>query len=345
MNRAKKTELTYVDLFSGAGGFSLGFEKLGFKNVFSIDNNKEFCRTYSHNFPKHNLIIDKIENLTDNIIDKLCKKKVTAVIGGPPCQGFSIAGKIGRKFIKDERNYLFREFVRVSKKIKPKFIVMENVARLYTHNKGKTRLEIIREFEKIGYYMECKVLNASDFGIPQHRRRVFFIGKKMPRNYEYFLKPNVFLKFPDKDTSNLKTIKDAISDLPSLKSGSYNLKFKNHIAMNHTEKMLEKMSFLKDGGNRNQMPENLMPNSGDVRKYIKYKSNEPSICITGDMRKVFHYKDNRALTVRELARIQTFPDWFEFKSTSISQQQQIGNAVPPLLAERIAQCILDMFNE
>ena len=110
----------------------------------------------------------------------------------------------------------------------------------------------------------------------------------------------------------------------------------------HTKEMLKKMSFLSDGGDRSQMPRNIMPTSGDVRKYVKYNSSEPSICVTGDMRKVFHYLDNRALTIRELARLQTFPDWFEFKSTSISQQQQLGNAVPPLLAEKIAKSIIDM---
>ena len=116
----------------------------------------------------------------------------------------------------------------------------------------------------------------------------------------------------------------------------------NHEAMNHSHQMLEKMSYVKDGGDRFSIPKKIRPLTGDVRKYIRYNSNEPSICITGDMRKVFHYSQNRALTVRELARIQTFPDKFIFKGPKISQQQQIGNAVPPLLAEYVASAIIEM---
>ena len=115
--------------------------------------------------------------------------------------------------------------------------------------------------------------------------------------------------------------------------------------MKHSEQMLHKMSFISDGGDRNEIPEKIRPQSGDVRKYIRYKSNEPSVCITGDMRKIFHYEQNRALTVRELASIQSFPDNFVFKGSAISQQQQVGNSVPPLLAKAIAKNILKMMKD
>ena len=115
--------------------------------------------------------------------------------------------------------------------------------------------------------------------------------------------------------------------------------------MKHTKQMLNKMKFIGDGGNRLQIPKNLRPKSGDIRKYIKYDSSEPSICITGDMRKVFHYEQNRALTVRELARIQSFPDSFIFEGSKISQQQQVGNAVPPLMARAIANEIKKMLEK
>ena len=115
--------------------------------------------------------------------------------------------------------------------------------------------------------------------------------------------------------------------------------------MNHTAQMLKKMGFIKDGGDRSNIPQNLRPKSGDVRKYIKYHSDKPSITVTGDMRKVFHYEQNRALSVRELARLQSFPDDFEFKSSSISQQQQVGNAVPPLMAQAIAKTIRQMIKK
>mgnify|MGYP001307270909 CR=1 FL=1 len=132
--------LKYIDLFSGAGGFSLGFDNKGFQNVFSVDIEPSFCETYNHNFPSHNLIHKDICDVKDAELKYLKEyDEIDVVIGGPPCQGFSIAGNIGRKFIDDPRNKLFKEFVRVVKVVEPTYFVMENVARLYNHNKGNTR--------------------------------------------------------------------------------------------------------------------------------------------------------------------------------------------------------------
>jgi DNA (cytosine-5)-methyltransferase 1 len=324
----------YIDLFCGAGGFSLGFDNKGFNNVFSLDSEKSFCETYRFNFPKHNLIEKKIEHLSKNEIENLVgKKKIDVIIGGPPCQGFSIAGNIGRKFIDDPRNYLFNEFVRVVKITQPNFFVMENVQRLFNHNKSSTKNEIINNFNQIGYHVECKVVNSEEFLVPQVRRRVVFIGSNITKN----------IFFPFNENKKIINIKKAIDDLPSLKSGEIS-KVNNHSAMSHSKQMLKKMKYVEDGGGRETIPYKLRPRSGDIRKYIRYDSNKPSICITGDMRKVFHYSQNRALTVRELARIQTFPDNFIFKGSKISQQQQIGNAVPPMLAKFIAQSIETMIN-
>ena len=330
-----KQKPTYIDLFCGAGGFSLGFDEMGFENLFSIDIEPNFCNTYQANFPKHNLIQNDIANLTENTIKELIQlKEVDVIIGGPPCQGFSIAGKIGRKFIDDPRNQLFKEFARIVAIVKPKCFVMENVARLYSHNQGKTKDEIIELFENLGYNVACKTLNSVDFGVAQKRNRVFFIGNRISKQ----------IYFPEKTAIKAKTIKDVIEHLPILQSGEIST-IPNHIAMKHSEQMLHKMSFIKDGGNRDEIPENLRPNSGDVRKYIRYKSDEPSVCVTGDMRKIFHYQQNRALTVRELASIQSFPDNFIFKGSTISQQQQVGNSVPPQLAKVIAKNILKMIKE
>ena len=214
---------------------------------------------------------------------------------------------------------------------KPRFIVMENVERLYNHNKGKTRSEIIQSLESLGYVVECKVLNAVDFRVPQKRRRVFFIGSNT----------GCKILFPYPKTNKDKTVYESLSDLPKLSSGQSS-EVPNHEAMNHTDQMLKKMSYIKDGGDRLNIPERIRPKSGDVRKYIRYSSQEASVCVTGDMRKVFHYSQNRALTVRELARLQSFPDNFIFKGSKISQQQQVGNAVPPLLAEAVAETIIEM---
>lgn len=210
---------------------------------------------------------------------------------------------------------------------------MENVATLARHNKGKTLQDIKKCFENIGYNLKCSILNASDYGIAQERRRIFIVGTMCENNF----------KFPDKITTK-KTIKEIIDNLPPLCSGEKS-EIPNHIAMCHSSQMLEKMFYVKDGCGRECIPNKFRPKSGNIRKYIRYNSNEPSIAITGDMRKVFHYSQNRALTARELARIQSFPDSFIFYGNSIDIQQQIGNAVPPLLATQIAKQVELFLNE
>lgn len=310
----------------------MGFNSAGFENIFAIDIEDEFLETYRENFKTHCVLREDITKVSNGTIKKLTNNhNIDVIIGGPPCQGFSIAGNIGRKFIDDPRNRLFKEFVRVVSVVKPKYFVMENVARLYTHNKTKTRQEIIDDFNKIGYYVECKVLNSADYGVAQVRKRVIFIGSRVTNE----------ILFPSPIVNKFKSVKEAIDDLPILES-SQTSTIPNHKAMNHTEQMLTKMSFIPDGGDRTAIPLSLRPTSGDVRKYIKYSSSKPSVTVTGDMRKIFHYSQNRALTVRELARLQSFPDSFIFKGKSISQQQQVGNAVPPLMAEEIAKSILEM---
>lgn len=325
--------LTYIDLFSGAGGFSLGFDRAGFHQLLSIELEEAYCKTYQINFPHHTVLQQDLTALTEtDLLQKIGNQIVDVVIGGPPCQGFSMAGKIGRTFADDPRNHLFKEFVRVVKTVQPRFFVMENVARLYTHRSGKTRAEIIEHFQNLDYKVECQVLNAVDFGVPQMRSRVVFIGRKTQGE----------IIFPQKNQAACKTVGEAIGHFPPLQSGEHFPDVANHEAMTHTPQMLEKMAFVQNGGNRNDIPETLRPKSGDVRKYIRYHRDKPSVCVTGDMRKVFHYEQNRALTVRELAALQSFPDDFVFFGKKIAQQQQVGNAVPPLLAEAIAQAVLQM---
>ena len=317
--------MNYVELFSGAGGLSLGFEEVGFKNVFSVEYNQQIAKTYQRNFPQNKLIIADIRILNDEEILKLSEgKKIDVIIGGPPCQGFSLAGNIGRTFVEDERNYLFKEFVRVVSLLKPSVFVMENVARMARHNKGKTIEEVKKSFEDIGYEVQYQVLQAADYGVPQKRQRIFVVGTL---GQDFF--------YPEKTLSDYMTVKEAIDDLPPLQSGEKS-EVPNHFAMKHSQQMLEKMSYVKDGGDRNSIPIEIRPKSGDIRKYIRYNSNLPSVTVTGDMRKVFHYNQNRALTPRELARLQSFPDEFVFEGNSINIQQQIGNAVPPKLSYAIA---------
>lgn len=319
----------YIDLFCGAGGLSLGFDQAGFENVFAVEFNPEFAKTYKRNFPEHKLIVDDVRNIDNDRIKELVgQDDVDVIIGGPPCQGFSIAGNIGRTFIDDERNRLFKEFVRFVTCVQPKMFVMENVATMATHLKGKTIKTIVEAFETAGggYKVKYEVLNSANYGVAQERRRIVIVGLRSDIDSEF--------SYPEK-SEKVYTIKDAIDDLPKLMSGEAS-DIPNHVAMNHSAQMLEKMGYVKDGGDRMDIPEELRPKSGDIRKYIRYDSTKPSFCVTGDMRKIFHYEQNRALTARELARIQSFPDDFIFEGTSIQIQQQIGNAVPPKLAYQIA---------
>lgn len=316
--------LNYIDLFSGAGGMSLGFDQAGFKNILSIEYDQNIAETYKFNFPKHNLLVKDINKVSNKEIPLLINSaNVDVIVGGPPCQGFSLAGKYGRTFIEDPRNLLFKEYLRFVTILQPNLFIIENVARMVSHNKGETIKEIINTIKDMGYFADYKILQAANYNIPQKRQRVIIVGSK-EKGYN----------FPSQSNKKI-TIKEAIDDLPSLNNGEAS-NIPNHIAMNHRADMLEKMRYISDGGNRYEIPESIRPKSGDSRKYIRYNSAEPSIPITGDMRKVFHYSQNRALTARELARIQTFPDSFIFKGTSINIQQQIGNAVPPKLAYLLA---------
>lgn len=314
-----------VDLFCGAGGLSYGFELAGFKTIFAVDNNKTYATTYKSNFPKTNVFIGNIEDITNEYIRNLRDTyNIDIIVGGPPCQGFSLAGSIGRQFLDDPRNKLFLEYFRFVDIIRPRIFVLENVASMITHNKGKTIHEIVEKFESIGYHIQYSVLNAVDYGVPQERRRVFIVGTLN----------DIWFEYPKKSTKHI-SIKEAIDDLPILESGQIS-DLPLHCAMTHTKQMLTKMSFVKDGGSRKDIPLELRPKSGDIRKYIRYDSQKPSYCVTGDMRKIFHYSQNRALTCRELARLQTFPDSYVFIGNSIEIQQQIGNAVPCNLAYAVA---------
>lgn len=323
----------YIDLFAGVGGLSLGFDRAGFKNVFSVEYDKVFAENYSLNLKDHNMICKDIKEIAEKeILNLVGDKIVDIVIGGPPCQGFSLAGNIGRTFLDDPRNYLFKEFVRFVKIIQPTMFLLENVSAMEKHNKGKT-LEIIKEeFKKLGYEIKHKVLNSKFYNVPQERRRIVLIGMKTKNTFDFPI-----------ENKNVISINQAIEDLPALKSGESS-NIPNHTAMNHSSQMLEKMKYIKDGGNRMDIPAELRPKSGDARKYIRYNSKKPSICITGDMRKVFHYNQNRALTNRELARIQTFPDGFTFVGNNGKIQQGIGNAVPPNLAYALAIKIKEVLN-
>lgn len=324
-----------VDLFCGAGGLSKGFEMAGFEILYASDINRSAMETYTYNNRKTMCELKNVEEIDGReLVERFSKidRRIDLVIGGPPCQGFSLAGSIGRKGIDDARNHLFMEYARILNEIRPKFFVLENVASLARQRRGVTLNNVLETLNESGYSVDYKILDSAYYGTPQHRRRVFIIGNRL----------GIKNPFPKEvlEKTDFKTVKDAIGDLPPLSSGENYPLIPNHEAMLHSEEMLLKMSFVKDGGGREQIPSDLRPKSGDIRKYVRLASFSPSFCVTGDMRKVFHYEQNRALTVRELARLQTFPDDYVFMGSRMSQQQQVGDAVPPLLAKEVALSIL-----
>ncbi len=365
-----------IDLFAGCGGMSTGFEMSNFKTVFALEKDLWASETYKANHKKTVVTNIDISNFSDFSIFK--DKEIDGVVGGPPCQGFSLSGK---RDPNDPRNSLFVEFVRFVRNIQPKFFVMENVPGLLsmkTQNKENVVDIIVSEFNKINYNVTYFKLNAAEFGVPQNRIRVFFIGLRKEIEFnEDLLKPKGFL-FGDKQLS----IKDAISDLPYIESGegqeeySYSKEanneyqkwirkssdnIKNHISMKHTERIIERFKTIEQGSSLKDVSREHMQRkrgNADVISGKTFSQNnmrpfwdKPSPTVAASFQGNFiHPLLNRNYTAREAARLQSFPDWYVFMGkrttmsweTNLSQYQQIGNAVPPLLAKAIAQHI-DMY--
>ncbi|WP_409026154.1 DNA cytosine methyltransferase [Gallibacterium anatis] len=345
-----------IDLFSGCGGLSFGFEQAGFECLIGVDIEQSALNTFAHNH-KHakalNLDLSEAESI-NKIIEEIGNKKIEIIVAGPPCQGFSLTGKRNES---DKRNKLFYSVFNLAKRIKPKYIVIENVPGIKTLYGGRARDAIISEFKKLGYSDSEKLLYAPDYGVPQIRKRMFFVGVL---NNEKF-------KFPEPTYSedNYVTCEQAIGDLPSLE---YTLgsniseyerepfseyqklmrknsnKLLNHVGTKHTELVISVIQQVPEGGNHKDLPVGV----GDSRKFneawTRYHSKKPSRTIDTGHRNHFHYKWNRIPTARENARLQSFPDDFEFLGNKTQQYRQIGNAVPPLLGFIIGKALLEQYD-
>ncbi|RHR92377.1 DNA cytosine methyltransferase [Faecalibacillus intestinalis] len=347
-----------IDLFAGVGGLSLGFEKKGFDVVLANEYDASIATSYIANHKNTKMIVGDITSLDlEDTFGKLAGT-IDVVIGGPPCQGFSQKGQ--RKTIHDERNFLFKYYVSVVELVKPKYFVMENVPNLLTAEGGYFRHEIEELFNKLGYSLEYGVLNASDYGIPQNRRRAVIIGKL----------DGDAPKLPVPKRNNV-TIWDAISDLAYLESGegSEEQEYKypaesdyekmlrkdssklfNHIATKHSPLALERLALIPPNAGREVLPEEHLTKSIYSGTWTRMKKDEISVTITTrfdtpSSGKFTHPFLNRAITVREAARIQSFPDNFHFVGNKGSQMKQVGNAVPPLLAAAIAEVIMNDIKE
>lgn len=334
-----------IDLFCGCGGLSYGFEKAGFEIALALDIWEDAIQTYNHNHNNSNAKVMNIENLDDKLLSKF-NGQIVGVIGGPPCQGFSTVGK---RNIDDIRNKLYLEYCRVVEVVNPEFFVIENVKGLLTLGKGVFKNDIINRFSNLGYNVSWKLLNASKFGVPQNRERVFFIGIK-----------NHKIEFPESNEKMVTTY-EALSDIPyegdayaCNKKNEYQILMRknhksnlilNHVITKHTSQTKNIISKVPNGGNIMSLPKQYW----GVRKYNKafqrMNSNLPSNTIDTGHRNYFHYIYNRIPTVRESARLQSFPDDFEFIGTKTSQYKQVGNAVPPLLSYKIAKKIRNILEE
>lgn len=338
-----KKEYNVLDLFCGCGGLSLGFEQAGYKVLLGIDNWKDALVTFKHNHHGSEILCADLMNLNPiEVKDKIGKQDVDVIIGGPPCQGFSVAGK---RIVDDDRNKLYKSFVRMVNYFKPKAFVLENVPNILTIGDGIIKRAIIADFEALGYKVVNKVLLASDYGVPQNRRRAIFVGLLNGEDFVY----------PQPTVIQRVTTEQALSDLPegSILDGSqypsspqsdYQKLIRrgskgvyNHNITIHTEQTQHIIAMVPDGGNYKNLPEELQRTRKVHIAWTRLNSKTPSITIDTGHRHHFHYKYNRIPTVRESARIQSFSDTVIFLGSKTSQYKQVGNAVPPLMAKAIAE--------
>lgn len=307
--------LTHVDLFSGAGGMCQGFRQAGFSKVLSVEVDGDASDTIRRNFADSAHFHGRIEDVSDDYIEKAVgDRHVNVVSGGPPCQGFSVAG-LRRE--SDPRNQLFRQYIRVVKKIQPDFVVMENVPGILTMQNGAVAREIVAQLADAGYpQASIRILESADFGVPQLRARTIFIANRHGASNPY---PK-----PTHAKSAYVSIELAIGDLLS---APFDPSW-NHEGTKHSDAMRERLSQVPAGGS-------LYDTFRDAWK--RQHRGVPSMTIKENHGGVhIHYELNRVLTAREMARLQTFPDSFVFSGTVKRAYWQIGNAVPCLLAERVA---------
>lgn len=331
-----------IDLFCGGGGLSEGFRQAGFDVIMGIDFNENAIKTHHYNFPNSISLHSDITQLeptqlfSDYQIDK---NEIKGVIGGFPCQGFSIAGK---RWVEDPRNKLFLECVRFVENIQPSFFVFENVPGLVSMDNGKIKDEIEETFSSIGYNVQSKVLIATDYGVAQIRKRVFFIGFKegVPT-------------FPLPTVDKALTVGESILDLPvlGLKEGKEEWELENGVYLyNHTsvglnDINLQRIQSIPEGGNSSDIPKYLQRTKPYQSAYRRLHREKPSYTIHTHFRDEYliHPTQDRVITVREAARLQSFPDSFRFigSKSRTGQHGAVGNAVPPLMAKAIGEHILN----
>lgn len=330
------------DLFSGAGGGSLGLERLGINVVFGADIDDKAVETYERNINSKAIKADLTDTSMDEILQEADEEDIDMLIGCPPCQNFSSLRDTTPWNEDEPKDLLLRKYLERIEEQKPKYVIFENVRGILNTDDGvhiDTFIEIMEE--DLNYTIVHEIVNTKDFGVPQDRERVIAFGV---HNYEGEL------KFPESTHEDVRDVEDAIGDLPSLKAGEKSLEYEWHEATNHHESTLERIRAIpENGGDRTDLKPELelechknMESTGAENVYGRMSWGKPAPTITTrctnpSSGRFIHPEDHRGITVREAARLQTFPDDFEFPDTKKDATRLIGNAVPPKLIEEIVR--------
>lgn len=351
-----------MDLFAGVGGLSYGFSRLPeFRVVAANEIDPDIARAYSLNHPDVKVINRNIGEMTEECLrEVLGDTRIDVVVGGPPCQSYSTLGK--RQL--DDRANLFLQYKRVLGILQPKAFVFENVTGILSMNKRTLFQEVQREFSDLGYQLKYQVLNAVDYGVPQQRERVILVGFRGENKFEYPAPTHGEGRKP------YVTLRDALGDLPPLQSGQASERYEKaadneflkwvranagkklteHAAPKNGKHLIRIMQALQDGQSKDDLPEALRPKSGYGNTYAKLWWDRPSTTITRNFAcpsssRCIHPRDSRAMSIREGARLQSFPDDYLFYGPDGKKRLEIGNAVPPLLSAAIAEKMLEALQE
>lgn len=357
----EKMKFKILDLFCGAGGLSYGMHKNPhFETVVALDVNENLAITLKKNMPKVNVVVGDIKDnsIKEKIIDLSLKSGVNMIVGGPPCQGYSMKGK--KLGLEDPRNFLFIEYLNLVERLQPDVFVIENVKTLLSTSKGWFKEQILSAIEKLGYFVDVGVLKATDFGVPQSRERTIFICSKKKK-----------IELPSPTVEKPVTVRDAISDLAYLNSGegefeleyttkatseyqklmrANSSKLYNHKASNHAEIAIKKLEMIPPERGKEYLPKEMLGKQQFNSTWGRLKWDEPSPTIDTRFDAASNGTNNhpflhRAITPREAARLQSFDDNYIFYGTKVAVRTQIGNAVPPLMAKAIADKIYKEIGE
>ena len=352
LDHLKKCEsvklMNVIDLFAGCGGLSKGFMDAGFEIIVGVDNDQAALNTFAKN---HNGAIALNADLSkqetfDEIVRIAGDKSIDVIIAGPPCQGFSLTGP--RNF-DDPRNKLYLAVLEMVKQYQPKGFIIENVPGMATMYDGQVKEEVLRRFRNMGYNVECKILCAADYGVPQVRKRLIYMGVRNDIGKPVFPEPIL-------TSDKYITCREALDDLPSREAelgqelDEYTAEpcteyqrlmrgncmvLSNHVATAHKQFVKDTIALVPEGGNWKDLPKGV----GESRKF-----HEAWTRYDTGHRNHFHYQYNRVPTIRENARLQSFPDDFVFTGTKTQQNRQVGNAVPPLLGYHLGKALLKIIS-